>query len=224
MKKIGILGGMGPQASIRFYSMLIDIAIKQGAAHNADFPYILLANIPVPDLIGDQVDQDVAIDMVTHAARDLQRAGAELLVMPCNTMHLYADRFSQAAQLPFISMIDAVIDEARVARYAKVGVIGTPTTLKTGLYDRALAHMHITVIKAHRSAETVIQSVIADTVGPDDIVQINAICAELTDAGAEAIILGCTELPIIQQQIQTVVPLIDSTCALARATLTAAMR
>lgn len=221
MQTIGILGGMGPQASIRTYQLVIDAAIgRQHARANDDFPYILLANIPVPDLIGSQASEQVAVQMVRDAALRLRDAGADFLIMPCNTMHLFA-RDIFADDVPFISMIEAVVAECARSGFKKVGVLGSPTSLRLGLYQRALAAANLEPIVPEAAAFPVllecIQAVIAGTAGAQYREYIFRLIAELRAAGAEAVILGCTELPLLASGLDAGIPLLDSPLILAEA-------
>lgn len=221
MQTIGILGGMGPQASIRTYELIIDLAIREhGADANDRFPYILLANIPVPDLIGDTSHQQKTIGMVRESALALRAAGADFLIMPCNTMHLFV-RDIFADDLPFVSMIESVVMDCLRSGFRKVGILGSPTSLRSGLYQSALESRGIVPIapaeEKYPTLLTCIQSVIAGDIQARHIAAIGDLVAELQFAGAEAVILGCTELPLLARELRLGIPLLDSPLSLARA-------
>ena len=109
MKTLGILGGMGPQAGLRFCSLLLEQARVHGAKTNADYPHFLLSNLPVPDLITSHDDEEISVRMVEDEIRNLGKAGAGVIVMACNTMHVFADRFIAASDGRFLSMVDEVV-------------------------------------------------------------------------------------------------------------------
>ncbi len=220
MKILGVLGGMGPQASIHFYDLLIRISIKKyGVQKNADFPHILIDNIPVPDLVKSKEDENKTVAIVEEEARRLGRAGAEVLAMPCNTMHLYVERFQQASSLPFISMIDAVLKKVETDKIKKVGLLGSMTTMKSTLYTNPLRKKGIEIVLPDEQNQKIIgdliHTVIASEHGDTERIALKKIIQQLKKDGAEGIILGCTELPLLAKDIQSDVPLYDSLTILA---------
>jgi len=93
-KLIGILGGMGPQASAALYDRINQLSAKRSSpARNADFPHMLISNLPVPDLISDKDAENKTVSMAAAEAERLDKAGVTNLFMPCNTMHLFARTF-----------------------------------------------------------------------------------------------------------------------------------
>lgn len=222
MKTIGILGGMGPQASVRFYDLLIRKSKERGAVHNDDYPHILLSSLPVPDLITSKDAEEDAVIMVEEEARRLAAAGAEFLVMPCNTMHLYLDRYRKASGLGFVSMVDAVADRVASERRSNVAVLGSLTTMRSGLYEYPLGARGVNTIslpwEEQSAVAAVILSVIAGQAGSSQRSILRACIECLAKKGAEAVVLGCTELPLLLP-MQTPIPLYDSLEVLADAAI-----
>ncbi len=199
---LGILGGMGPQASIRLYELIIQSSIRDyGIRDNANVPHILLDNIPVPDLVLSRDDEEKTIRIVEEEAKRLAKAGATLLVLACNTMHLYANRFQSVAGIPFLSMIDSVVKKVLDSGVQKVGLVGSPTTMRSDLYLTPLQNAGIEVLIPKQSDQdrigTLIHGVIAGTIDAKDTKDFNAIAGKLLSEGAQAVILGCTELPFL---------------------------
>ncbi len=202
MKTLGILGGMGPQASLHFCEKLLELSVKNhGAKTNADYPPFLLKSLPVPDLIESRDDEEKTITMVEKGAHDLRLAGADFLVMTCNTMHLFVDRIRKAGQLPFISLVDSVIQDVKRDGRKKVGVLGSITTMRSGLYADPLTRSGIESLQPTFEEQgrlvAAIQRVIARNATDDDRIVASDIISSLQKRGAEAVILGCTELPFI---------------------------
>lgn len=222
MKKLGVLGGMGPQASMRFYERAITISTEQyGADANHKFPYMLISNIPVPDLISSQEDEERTVAMVEEEARLLQNAGAELFAIPCNTMHLYIGRFREATQSVFLSMIDEVVEHVAADGHQKVGIMGTQTTMRTDLYGAPLRSKGVeTVLPTDTQQERIVEVIrryIAGLVTQQDQTDVNDVIASLADKGATAVVLGCTELPLAIDHTKSPLPLYDSLQILAEA-------
>lgn len=210
---------MGPQATVRFYELIVQTSIrKYGVKKNADFPHVLINNIPVPDLINSKKDEEKTVSMVEEEARRLKNAGCTHLAMPCNTMHLYAERFQKTSGLPFISMIDAVVEKIAGDKAKKVVLLGTMTTMKSSLYTDPLQKRGIEVIipsdEDKEFLGILIHAVIADDVRKEHIRSFAELAIRLSK-DADGILLGCTELPFLAQHLKTVIPIYDSPAILA---------
>ncbi|WP_313670342.1 amino acid racemase [Sandarakinorhabdus sp.] len=215
-RTIGVIGGMGPAATADFLSRLV---AGVNAASDTDHPRVLVDSNPhVPDrnaaaLTGAASPGPVLAEM----GAALVAQGAQLLAMPCNAAHGWADAITAA---PFISMIDAAIAEAMAHQPRCIGVLGVGATLALDLYGRAspvpvlagdltVVQPAVNAIKAGDRSGAVRSSLAGEA-------------ARLAAAGADVVIAACTEVPLLLTQADVAVPLIDSTAALARATLAAA--
>lgn len=219
MKILGVLGGMGPQATVRFYDLLVQSSIKKyGITKNAHFPHVLIDNIPVPDLVKNKEDETKTVAIVEEEARRLRNAGCTHLAMPCNTMHLYADKIKSASGLPFISMIDAVVERLVSDNMRRVVLLGTMTTMKSSLYTEPLQKRGIKVIipsdEDKEFLGTLIHAVIADDIRKEHIQSFAELTIRLSE-NADGILLGCTELPFISEKLKTRIPMYDSPAILA---------
>lgn len=217
---LGILGGMGPLASSRFYELFIQISVERfSVTKNVDFPHLLLDSIPVPDLVRSQDDAEVAVQMIEEEAQRLVRAGAMLLAMTCNTMHLYEDRIREAVDVPFLSMIAAVTECVRNDGRKRIGLLGSMTTMQSTLYRSPLERSGIEVLVPADSGQeklgTLIHAVIAGHVGESERKQLRTQINALMSRGCDAVILGCTELPLLIRQKDVSIPLYDSLQILA---------
>ncbi|MAE68638.1 MAG: amino acid racemase [Candidatus Peribacteraceae bacterium] len=217
MKTIGVLGGMGPHASIDFYRLLIE---KSGGQTNEGFPHILLSNLPVPDFIEDRSREEEAVQMVEEEAKRLEKAGADFLVITCNTMHVHLDRFRQAVSIPFISMIGAVVDRVQEDGIECVGLLGSPTTIASDLYQEPLKHFGIKVLIPDEEDQSFITHtifrIIAGKADEHDRSKVCTIIDRLGEHGAQGVILGCTELPMCFRGIEASLPIFRSTEILAK--------
>lgn len=199
---IGILGGMGPEASSYMYKMLIDLSIKHfDAENNDDFPEIILYSIPVPDFISNSKDKDIALRMLRGRVKDLNKLNIDSLSIACNTAHVLLEELQKESKVPFISMVDEVVREISLDNVKQVGILGSPSTLKSKLYQRKLNKFGIIAIvpkgKQIEMLEKAIRSVIKGNSTDNDYKILIEIADNLKERGAEAILLGCTELPII---------------------------
>lgn len=199
---IGIIGGMGPEASNYLYKTLIDLSIKYfGAKNNDDFPEILLDSIPISDFIADDSKKKEALKILKDRVVFLNKAKPSYLAIACNTVHILLDELQKKSKAPFISIIEEVANSVHKSDLRKIGILGTPLTIKSRLYHKALYRFEIEVIEPTKSElkilEKIIRNVITDSSSNKDKTSLVYMANALRDRGAEGIILGCTELPLI---------------------------
>ncbi len=222
MKTLGVIGGMGPQASIRFLELVIQRCIKEfGVVDNNEFPHILLSNLPAPDIIANRENEGEARRMLAEEGRKLEGAGVDFLVMTCNSMHILSDSCTNAVSIPFLSIIDTVVNKALTEERKSVGLLGTMTTMTSDLYMAPLQDAGIeVVIPPSQERERVVRcilNVIAGRASDKDVQALQEIIRGLQEGSAEAVILGCTELPLLINQSLSEIPVLDSLELLAEA-------
>lgn len=222
-KTIAILGGMGPEASEYMYKTLIRMSIEKfGAVHNDQFPDIALFSVPVPDFISDESSKKAALKMLKSRVKMIDPKQVLCFSIACNTAHLLINDLQKETTVPFVSMIDEMVNQVKKRGYQKIGLMGTPTTLRTGLYSDAFQKVEIESIlpqsKQIEQLEKVIRNVIAGKNSKTDEAILVEIADSLVKKGAEAIILGCTELPIVFP-LKYKVPSFNSISVLAEALL-----
>lgn len=199
---IGILGGMGPQASAYMYQLLIELSIENfRATNNDDFPEIVLHSIPVPDFISNKKEKGTAFEMLKSSVERMNELNISYLSVPCNTAHLLLDDLRRISKAPLISMIDQVVAAVKADKVTRVGVLGAPCTLQSNLYQDALHNNDITSIVPSASCydllEKTIRNVLKGTASDFDAKALWEIALGLREQGAEGIVLGCTELPLV---------------------------
>lgn len=226
-KVVGVLGGMGPAATLDFFARVL--ALTPAKTDQDHIRLIIDSNAQVPN-------RNAAIagtgpspaPVLAEMARGLKRAGAELLVMPCNAAHAFLDEVKRATDLPVISIIDVTVAETlrRRANVRRVGLLAAEGCINAGLYQRAFVAHRVDVILPDADLRTrfmdalsrIKQGDLGDAVKDDMRAVANALIAN----GAEAIIAGCTEVPLVLSDGDITVPLISSTDCLAVATIAAA--
>ncbi len=202
MKKIGIIGGVGPQATAFIYQKLIASAqANHSAVNNDDYPDVLIASVPVPDFISSKEHLDEAKQMLIEAAKGLERAGCQALCIGSNTVHILLKDLENEVTIPFVSMVELVAERCKVLGYTKVALLGTPVLLSSGLYEAALEKREIELIKPNETqvetCDTVIRSVIAGSKEIPVRKEYIEVLSSMFDQKADGIILGCTELPLV---------------------------
>jgi aspartate racemase len=213
MKPLGILGGMGPAATVAFLQHLLELT---PAREDEDHVRVLMdMNPQVPNRHRDPPGAKEELGAMAARLRDM---GAQVLAMPCNTAHAHADAI-RAAGVPFLDMIELTAAEAAGQGAARVGVLATPGG--QDLYVAELERRGLTpvtpAVGGRRAFLDLVFAIKAGDVGEDRRAEMRALAQVLIDAGAEAIIAGCTEIPLVMRAGDVSVPLIDSAEVLARA-------
>jgi aspartate racemase len=216
----GVLGGMGPAATLDFMARVQ--ALRAGGGDRDHLRLIVDLNPGVPDrnaaIAGTGASSGPAL---AQMARGLERAGADFLVMPCNTAHAFADDIRAATILPFVDMISATVDAAAASGARRVGVMATVGCVDAGLYHRALAARGLDAVVPEGEGRAAFMAALA-LIKAGDLEAARAgmrgVAEALVAAGAEALIAGCTEVPLVLD-VGLSVPLINSTQVLAEATV-----
>ena len=223
-KVIGVLGGLGPWATVDFFEKILRLTPAQ---RDQDHLRILIDNNPkIPDrspaIFGTGEDPTPAL---VATAKNLERAGADFLVIPCNTAHAFYDRIQAAVSIPVLHIMEEVAAAAsqEVPDLRIVGVLATAATMASGLYHRAFARIGVDVIGPDSAGQVVVDQAIygvkAGRMGPEVTRGLVEVVEGLVVRGAQALVLGCTELPFVLRPAHLNVPLLDSNLILARAAI-----
>lgn len=220
MKTIGIIGGMGPAATVDLYAKIV---AATAAPRDQDHPRVLIdSNTTMPD-------RNVALDgdgpspapMLAATAVGLERAGAELIAMSCNTAHAFQRDIEAAIAAPFVSMIEATADAtlARAPKANRVAVLAATGCVRAGLYQRAFAARGIEAVllgnAEHARFMDLVYAIKGGDLGARVREQMRALATGLLRDGPDALVAGCTEVPLVLAQSDIEAPLIDSAAALA---------
>jgi aspartate racemase len=209
-KVLGILGGMGPAATVAFLERLQ--ALTPARADEDHIRVIADINPHVPNR---HTQPEAAGRTLSEMALRLRQAGAEVLAMPCNTAHAHAEAI-RAAGLPFIDMIAATTAAATASGAMRIGMLATPGG--EALYDRALRAAGLEpVVLGGQDRQAFMDTVFAVKAGERPRDAMRRLAGVLIAGGAEAVIAGCTEVPLLLAAGDITVPLVDSSEVLALA-------
>jgi len=220
-KIIGILGGMGPEATIDLFYKIIKFT---PAEKDQDHLRIIIDNNPkIPDrtaaILGKGEDP---LPALRETAKNLEKAGADFIIIPCNTAHYFLPLIQESVKIPILNMIEEAAKETqqRIPQIQKVGLLASVGTYKTEIYHQQFKKFNIEVISPEeKDKEEVMKAIYAVKAGnlSEGIKKnILKIAQKLVDKGAEAIIAGCTEIPLILKEGDVSVPIIDPTQVLAK--------
>lgn len=223
MKTVGVLGGMGPAATLDF---LAKLHAATPATRDEDHLRVITDSDPrVPGrnaaLSGDGPSPGPALAAM---ARRLVAAGAELLAMPCNAAHGWAHEIAAATHAPFTDMIEAAADAVLVAGGTRIGVLAAAATLQSGLYRNALVTRGLVPLEVEATAiMPLIMRIKAGDTGPEVASTMAELAAGLVGQGADSVLMACTEVPLVLGPADVTVPLVDATAALVDAVLARAL-
>jgi len=201
-KKVGIIGGVGPQATQFIYEKIIYFSqSKYGAKNNNDYPHILIESVPVPDFISDKKQIKVAREMLVKAVQSLAKAGATKLCIGSNTVHILLEDLKKNTDIEFISIIELVAKKCKSYGFTKVGLLGTPILINSNLYEQELKKNNIKLVLPNKNeikiTDNIIRNVLAGKKILDKKKEYIEVLNSLFNRGAQTIILGCTELPLV---------------------------
>jgi len=226
-RAIGLLGGMGPAATV---DMMARIIAATPAGGDSDHLRLFVdCNPQVPDrnaaIAGRGASPAAALAAM---ARGLERQGADMLAIACNSAHAWADDIRAATTVPLVSMIDATVATILRDHPAKrrIGLLAADACLDADLYQRPLrdAGLEIVLTADQSGFMTLIYGVKAGDVGTDARVAMRAIASDLVADGAELIVAACTEVPLLLAAADSPVPFVDATDALVQALVAEATR
>ncbi len=230
MKTIGLIGGMSWESTVSYYRAINEeIKRRLGGLHSAK---IVLYSVDFHDIerLQHAGDWEAAGALLAEAARALQAAGADFLVLCTNTMHKVATHIEQAVALPLVHIADPTAAAIRDAGYSTVGLLGTRFTMEQAFYrDRLQAQHGLRVIVPDDDDRETVHRIIYDelclgVVKPESRAAYRRIMADVAAQGAEAIILGCTEISLLVGPEDSEVPLFDTTAIHARDAADCALR
>lgn len=202
MSAIGILGGMGPQASSRLYELLIE-GTKDfvPSAVDDDFPAIVLLNVPVPNFVSNTNNLAITKAMLIKSTKILEDVGCTINGIACNTAHILLPDLQASTAVPFLSIPELVANKIQAAGFERVGLLATPTTLKSSIYEDALsgqAKLIRSNLRTANKTEEFIYKQLNSDISKTDQKEFRSIVQEFISAeNLDAVILGCTELPLV---------------------------
>lgn len=230
MKTIGLLGGMSWESTTIYYQALNrSVRDVLGGLHSAK---ILLHSVDFAEIAALQSsgDWDTAGRVLAEAAAGLEQAGADMILICTNTMHKVAPAIEAAISVPLLHITDSTALEAKRRGFRKLGLLGSAFTMEQAFYRDRMKELHdIEIIVPDEADRQLVHRVIFDELCCGQVTDSSRkayldICEKLRAAGADAVILGCTEIGLLIDERHTDVPLLDSTHLHATAAIDLATR
>jgi len=216
MKTIGLLGGMSWESTQTYYRLINEgVKARLGGLHSAK---LVLFSVDFAEIeaLQHKGDWPATADILSGAGLSLQRAGADFLVIGTNTMHKVAPEIERAIQIPLLHIADATARVLKQDGVTRVGLLGTRFTMEQAFYRDRLEDAGIEVITPDEAQRDEVHRVIYEElcrgkINPESRDAYLDIVSSLSGRGAQAVILGCTEIGLLIRQADTSVPLYDTT-------------
>lgn len=217
MKRIGIVGGLGPEATVDYYRRIVDFFHEYNNSLSAPEIVILSADISeLFQLVGDE-NWDALVEWLLLKVQKLNAAGADFAVISANTPHIVFDQLSAKSPIPLLSIVDATREHAKSKGLKKVGLLGTKFTMEANFFGSCFAKDGIAVAVPEKADQEFIHDklvneielgIFSDETRQELLSIINRIAVR---ESVDGIILGCTELPLVIDQAQCDLPLLNTT-------------
>lgn len=224
---VGVIGGVGPAATAYFLDMVVRLTRAERDQDHLDMVVLQHASIPDRTAFITGASDDDPGPVMAEDARRLERFGVELLVLPCNTAHHFTDEVEAAVRVPLLNIVAETVAEARrrVPGLGALGVLATDGTARAGVYQRAAAAHGIACVLPTDEDQALVMRIIYDQVKagrPIDHDALEAVIGRLRAAGADVVVLGCTELSVAAADsglLERDRRVVDSLDTLARSTI-----
>jgi len=229
MKTIGLIGGTGWVSTLEYYRLINEETNKQLGGHNAARCILYSFNYADINECNLREDHEGVYKLVLDAARKLKNASADCLVLCANTLHQYAERIVEEVRLPIIHIADATAVEIKEQELSTIGLLGTKFTMEMDFYKKRLSEASINTIVPEKSERlfihnTIMNELLKERYTTESKKRFLEIIIDLEQKGAQGIVLGCTEIPLLIKQADTHLPVFNTLEIHAKATVDFAVK
>ena len=230
MKTIGMLGGMSWESSLEYYRIVNEsVKNRLGGFHSAKC-VLYSVDFEEVEKLQHLGDWDELTRLMMDAAKRLERAGADFLVICTNTMHKMAEEVEGVIGIPLLHIVDVTADAIRAGGNTRVGLLGTKFTMEQDFYKGRLKEKHgLEVLIPSEEERQIVHDILYSELCLGEIKDLSKnkfkeIIQNLVDRGAQGVILGCTEIPLIVNQNDYAIPVYDTTALHAEAAVEFALK
>ncbi len=216
MKKIGIIGGLGPEATIDYYRIIIDSYRKR---QNGNHPEIIIYSVNMHEFCfkTKHEEYDKVIGWLVNAVKSLHKAGADFVLISANTPHIVFDEVKALSPIPMLSIVEETCNVAEKMGLKKVGLMGTKTTMSADFYQKVFSKKGISIVVPDEHEQDYIDEKLFTEIAFSKIVEetrqgLLSIVKRMTEnKSIQGMILGCTELPLILAKDEFGIPFLNTT-------------
>lgn len=229
MKKIGIIGGLSAESTIEYYKILIKEYNKRKGGKSS--PLLIIDSLDLEEAVDlmSNSDWDGVFNIIFQSAKNLEYAGAEVIIIATNTIHKIFDRLQEEINTPMISIVDVTAEAAKSKNLKKIGLLGTIFTMQSDFFQKTFQRYDLEIIVPNQEDQKLVNEVIFKEltfhiIKPESKRRYLDVIGRLRQEGAEGVILGCTEIPLLIKQEDSPIPVFDTTTLHAMAALEYAMK
>ena len=219
-KTVGIIGGMGPEATLDFFYKIIKAT---PAKKDQDHIHIIIDNFPqIPDRTAFLLGKgENPLPYILKSVKTLEKANVDVLCMPCNTAHYFVEDIRNATRLPLISIIESTLNKikSRFKNSKNIGLLATDGTIIGRIYHKVFEVEGYKIITPSEEKQNEVMKIIYSIKAgkiEENVQTFEEIIEHMKFLGSELIVLGCTELPILLKYFKPSIPLVDVTSCLAK--------
>ena len=209
MRTVGIIGGLGPETTSEFYLDIVFSCQKIDKNHR---PSIIIASVPLPyaieeDAISKNIGIERCLPFLINEAKRLEKAGADFIVMPCNSLHVFIEDIRNSVNIPVLSIVEETVRFLKKEKLEKVGIISTSATIKNKLYENAFKENNIAYETPDDLQQAKLGKFILNLVtgqqNNKDREELIKIVNDFKHKGVDCVILACTDLQLLIPQHPT---------------------
>lgn len=213
-KRAGIIGGMGPETSSKF-CLNVNTKFRSVARQQPD---LVIENLPIPADAEKKLimgrPTDVHRILLRNAVTRLNDAEVDFIAIPCNTVHCFLEELRLISKRPIISIIEECVKECKKRNFGKVGLLATSKTIKDKLFENKCKENEIELLIPSSNDQKIVSNIILRILNNSDAQtdrkKILGIVKQLINSGAEAIILGCTDLSSVVSKDDCLIPVLET--------------
>jgi len=230
MKTVGIIGGLGPETTSNFYLKIIN---KCRINDTLSYPPIVIYSLPVPyqleqDIVKFGKNENQILPLLIDGIQRLEKSGADFCVVPCGTIHIFINELRKSVSIPILSILEETARHIKSLGMVTVGLLATTKTVETNLYQPELQRQGIQLIIPESIEQEKISEIIFNILNgaktESDKAELLTIIQNLQSKGCKAVILGCTDIPLLIDQKDTSIPLLDTVEILADSSVKAILK
>ncbi len=203
MKTVGIIGGLGPETTSEFY---LDIVFSCQKLDKTARPHIIIVSVPLPysieeDAISKNIGIERCLPFLIEEAKRLEKSGADFIVMPCNSLHIFIEDIRKSVSVPILSIVEETVKFLQQENMKKVGIVSTSATIKNKLYENEFAENNIAYVAPDDFAQAKMGKFILNLVTGQqknqDREELIKIINEFEGKDVDCVILACTDLQLL---------------------------
>jgi aspartate racemase len=203
MKTVGIIGGLGPETTSEFYLDLVFSCQKKDRTHR---PSIIISSVPLPyaieeDAISKNIGIERCLPFLISEAKRLEKSGADFIVMPCNSLHIFIKDIRNAVKIPVLSIVEETVKFLKKNKFKKVGIVSTSATIKNKLYENAFEENRIGYETPDDFQQAKMGKFILNLVtgmqNNKDREELIKIIADFENKNVDCVVLACTDLQLL---------------------------